>query len=37
MEDCSARKGNEITPVAATRTDLEMIILSEGSQRKTNI
>ena len=32
-----ALKKNEIMPFAATWMDLEMIILSEISQRKTNI
>ena len=30
-------KKNEIMPLAATRMDLEMIILSDVSQTKTNI
>ena len=37
MEYCSATKKNEIMPFAATWMDLEIIILSEISQRKTNI
>ena len=37
MEYYSAIKKNEIMPFAATRMDLEMIILSEVSQTKTNI
>ena len=36
MEHCSAIKKNEIMPSAATRMDLEMMILSEVSQKKTN-
>ena len=36
MEYYSAIKINEITPFAATWMDLEIIILSEGSQTKTN-
>ena len=36
MEYYSAIKRNEIIPFAATWTDLEIIILSEVSQRKTN-
>ena len=37
MEYYSAIKKNEIMPFAATWLDLEMIILSEVSQTKTNI
>jgi len=37
MEYYSAIKNNEIIPFAATWMNLEMIILSEISQRKTNI
>ena len=37
MEYYSAIKKNEIMPLAATRMNLEIIILSEVSQRKTNI
>ena len=37
MEYYSVIKKNEILPFAATRIDLEMIILSEVSQTKTNI
>ena len=37
IEYYSAIKKNEIMPFAATWMDLEMIILSEVSQRKTNI
>ena len=38
MEYYSAiRKKNEVLPFAAAWMDLEMIILSEISQRKTNI
>ena len=36
MEYYSAIKNNEITPFAATWMYLEIIILSEGSQTKTN-
>ena len=36
MEYYSAIKKNEIMPFAATRMDLEMVILSEISQRKIN-
>ena len=36
MEYYSAIKNNEIMPFAATWMDLEIIILSEVSQRKTN-
>ena len=32
-----SHKKNEIVPFAATWMDLEMIILSEASQTKTNI
>ena len=35
MEDYLALEKNEIMPIAATRTDLEIIILSEVSQRQT--
>ena len=34
MEYYSAIKNNEIMPFEATRIDLEMIILIEGSQRR---
>ena len=34
VEYYSAMKKNEIMPCAATRMDLEMIILSEVSQKK---
>ena len=37
MEYYSAIKRNEIMPFAATQMDLEIIILSEVSQAKTNI
>ena len=37
MEYYSAIRKNEIVPFAATWMDLEIIILSEVSQRKTNI
>ena len=37
MEYYSAIKKNEIMPLAATWMDLEIIILSEVSERKTNI
>ena len=37
MEYYSAIKKNEVMPFAATWMDLEIIILSEASQRKTNI
>ena len=37
MEYYSAIKKNEIMPFAATWMDLEIIILSEVSQTKTNI
>ena len=37
MEYYSAIKKNEIMPFVATWMDLEIIILSEVSQRKTNI
>ena len=37
MECYSATKRNEILPFAATWIDLEIIILSEVSQTKTNI
>ena len=36
MEYYSAIKKNQIMPFAATWMDLEIIILSEVSQRKTN-
>ena len=37
MEYYSAIKKNKIMSFAATRMDLEIIIVSEVSQRKTNI
>ena len=37
MEYYSAIKKSEIMPLAATWMDLEIIILSKVSQRKTNI
>ena len=37
MEYYSAIKKNEIIPYTATWMDLEIVILSEESQRKTNI
>ena len=37
MEYYSAMKKNEMMPFAATRMELEIIILSEVSQTKTNI
>ena len=37
MEYCSAIKNNETMPFAVTQIDLGIIILSEQSQRKTNI
>ena len=37
MEYYSAIKRNEIIPVASTWMDLEIVILSEGSQTKINI
>ena len=36
MEYCLAIKQNEVMPFAATWMQLEMIILSEVSQRKTS-
>ena len=37
MEYYSAIKKNEIMPLAATWMDLEIVILSEVSQKKINI
>ena len=37
MEYSSAIRKNEIMPFAATMVDLEIIILSEVNQTKTNI
>ena len=37
MEYYSAIKKNEIMPFAATQMDLEIFVLSEVSQTKTNI
>ena len=37
MEYYSATKKNEIMPLAATWMDLEIIIVSDGSQTKKNI
>ena len=37
MEYYSALKGNKIRPFAVTLLDLEIIILSEVRQKKTNI
>ena len=37
MESYSAIKKNKILPFAETWMDLENVILSEASQRKTNI
>lgn len=36
MDYYSARKKNEIVPLAAVWMDIEIIMLSEISQRKTN-
>ena len=36
QSSCNQYRKNEIMPSAATRMDLEMVILSEVSQRKTN-
>ena len=36
MEYYSTIKKNEMMPFAATQTELEIIILSEVSQKKTN-
>ena len=37
MDYNSAIKKNEIMPLAATRMDLEIILLSKASKRKANI
>ena len=37
MEYCSAMKKNKTRPFAAKQMDLEIIMLSEVSQKKTNI
>ena len=37
MEYYSTIKKNEIMSFAATRMDIEIVILTEASQRKTNI
>ena len=37
MASYSAIKKNDLMPLSATWVDLEVIILSEGSWRKTNI
>ena len=37
MEYYSTMKKNEIMSFAATQMDMEIVILSEASQRKTNI
>ena len=37
MEYYSTMKKNEIMSFAATQMDIEIVILSEASQRKTNI